>query len=150
MQTADPATRTGSPRRWWAVLAPAAALVLAALCLRAPFSAVGPVLGELGDELSLPQAALSVLPTLPLVCFGLVSPVAPALAARLGVHRAVLAGLVVLAAGIATRTGASHSVRPVTALPVAVTSGWARPAPRLAENPIVAVVAPSTGAARSP
>jgi hypothetical protein len=86
------------------VLAPAAALVLAALCLRAPFSAVGPVLGELGDELSLPQAALSVLPTLPLVCFGLVSPVAPALAARLGVQRAVLAGLVVLAAGIALRT----------------------------------------------
>ncbi|ADB74878.1 MFS transporter [Geodermatophilus obscurus] len=104
MQTADPATPTGSPPRWWVVLAPAAALVLAALCLRAPFSAVGPVLGELGDELSLPQAVLSVLPTLPLVCFGLVSPVAPALAARLGVHRAVLAGLVVLAAGIALRT----------------------------------------------
>ncbi|SES83894.1 MFS transporter [Geodermatophilus poikilotrophus] len=116
MQTADPATPTGSRPRWWAVLAPAAALVLAALCLRAPFSAVGPVLGELGDELSLAQAALSVLPTLPLVCFGLVSPLAPALAARLGVQRAVLAGLVVLAAGIALRTAGTWGLYAGTVL----------------------------------
>jgi CP family cyanate transporter-like MFS transporter len=85
------------------MLAPAAALVLTALCLRAPFSAVGPVLGELGAELSIPQAALSVLATLPLLVFGLVSPTAPALAARLGVHRAVLAGLLAVGAGIALR-----------------------------------------------
>ena len=116
MQTADPATPTGSSRRWWVVLAPAAALVLAALCLRAPFSAVGPVLEELGGELSVPQAALSVLPTLPLVCFGLVSPVAPALAARLGVHRAVLAGLLVLAVGIALRTAGTWGLYAGTVL----------------------------------
>ncbi|SDN81122.1 MFS transporter [Geodermatophilus sp. DSM 45219] len=103
MQTADPATRTGSPRRRWAVLAPAAVLVLVALCLRGPFAAVGPVLGELSAELSVPRAALAALTALPLVCFGLVSPVAPALAARLGVHRAVLAGVAALAAGIALR-----------------------------------------------
>ena len=59
-------------------------LVLAALCLRGPFAAVGPVLGELGDELSLSTGALAVVTSLPLVCFGLVSPFAPALAARLG------------------------------------------------------------------
>jgi MFS transporter, CP family, cyanate transporter len=116
VRTADPATRTGSPRRWWVVLAPAAALVLAALCLRAPFSAVGPVLDELGTELSVPQAALSVLPALPLVCFGLVSPVAPALAARLGVQRAVLAGLAVLAAGIALRTAGTWGLYAGTVL----------------------------------
>lgn len=103
MQAADPSPATGSPPRWWVVLAPAAALVLTALCLRAPFSAVGPVLSELGAELSLPQAALSVLPTLPLLVFGLVSPTAPALAARIGVHRAVLAGLLAVGAGIALR-----------------------------------------------
>jgi MFS transporter, CP family, cyanate transporter len=90
-------------RRWWVWLAPAATLVLAALCLRGPFAAVGPVLGELSAELSASRAALAALTSLPLVCFGLVSPVAPALAARLGVHRAVLAGVVALAAGIALR-----------------------------------------------
>ncbi|MGY1641971.1 MFS transporter [Geodermatophilus sp. SYSU D00703] len=90
-------------RRWWVWLAPAAALVLVALCLRAPFAAVGPLLGELSAELSVPTSALAVLTALPLVCFGLVSPTAPALAARLGVHRAVLAGAVVLSVGIALR-----------------------------------------------
>jgi CP family cyanate transporter-like MFS transporter len=83
--------------------APAAALVLAALCLRGPFAAVGPVLDDLGHELSLSTAVLAVVTSLPLVCFGLVSPLAPALAGRIGLHRAVLAGTAVLLAGIALR-----------------------------------------------
>jgi CP family cyanate transporter-like MFS transporter len=92
-------------RPGWAVLAPAAALVLVALCLRAPFSAVGPVLDELGDELTLSTGALAVVTALPLVCFGLISPFAPALASRIGVHRALLVGAAVLAVGIGVRTG---------------------------------------------
>jgi CP family cyanate transporter-like MFS transporter len=87
------------------VLAPAAALVLAALCIRAPFSAVGPVLDELGDEFSLSTGALAVVTALPLVCFGLISPFAPALAARIGVHRAIVVGTALLAAGVALRLG---------------------------------------------
>ena len=90
-------------RRWWVAAAPAAALVAVALCLRAPFSAVGPLLSELGDELSLSTSALAVVTALPLVCFGLVSPVAPVVAARIGVHRAVLAGTALLALGILIR-----------------------------------------------
>jgi CP family cyanate transporter-like MFS transporter len=92
-------------RPGWAVLAPAAALVLVALCLRAPFSAVGPVLDELGDELTLSTGALAVVTALPLVCFGLISPFAPALASRIGVHRALVVGAAVLAVGIGVRTG---------------------------------------------
>ncbi|MCW2537734.1 MAG: cynX [Modestobacter sp.] len=87
------------------VLAPAAALVLAALCLRGPFAAVGPVVAGLQQELSLSTAALGALTAAPLVCFGLVSPLAPVLAARLGVHRAVLAGTAVLTLGVAVRMG---------------------------------------------
>jgi MFS transporter, CP family, cyanate transporter len=85
------------------LLAPAVVLVLVALCLRAPIAAVGPALGELGDELSLRTGALAVVTALPLVCFGLVSPFAPALAARFGLHRAVLLGVAVLAAGVLLR-----------------------------------------------
>ncbi|TFV81178.1 MFS transporter [Blastococcus sp. CT_GayMR20] len=96
---------TAPTRRGWTVLAPAAALVLAALCLRGPFSAVGPVLDELGDEYSLSTGALAVVTALPLVCFGLVSPFAPSLAARVGVHRAVVVGVAVIAAGVALRLG---------------------------------------------
>jgi CP family cyanate transporter-like MFS transporter len=92
-----------TPRRRLLVVAPAAALVLVALCLRGPFSAVGPVLDSVGRELSLPTAVLAVVTSLPLVCFGLLSPLAPVVAARLGLHRAVLAGTVVLAVGIGVR-----------------------------------------------
>ncbi|TQN38088.1 CP family cyanate transporter-like MFS transporter [Blastococcus colisei] len=95
---------TTARRLSWTVLAPAAALVLTALCLRGPFAAVGPVLGDVGDELSLSTGALAVVTSLPLVCFGLLSPFAPALAARIGLHRAVLAGLAVLAVGIGLRS----------------------------------------------
>jgi CP family cyanate transporter-like MFS transporter len=86
-------------------LLPAAALVLAALCARGPFAAVGPLIRELSDELSLSTGALAVVTSLPLVCFALISPFAPALAARIGVHRAVLAGLAVLTVGVALRLG---------------------------------------------
>jgi CP family cyanate transporter-like MFS transporter len=87
------------------VLAPAAALVLVALCLRGPFTAIGSVVTALQQELSLSTAALGVLTAAPLVCFALVSPLAPVLAARLGVHRAVLAGAAVLTLGVAVRIG---------------------------------------------
>ncbi len=97
------AGRVGTTRsRWW-FAAPAVALVLVALCLRAPFAAVGPLLGELGDELGLATGSLAVVTALPLVCFGLVSPFAPALAARWGVHGAVLLGVALIAAGVLLR-----------------------------------------------
>jgi MFS transporter, CP family, cyanate transporter len=90
-------------RRTLLVALPALVVVLVALCLRGPFAAVGPLLGELSDELSVPLTALAVLASLPLVVFGLLSPVAPVLAARIGLHRAVLAGVLLLAVGIAVR-----------------------------------------------
>lgn len=96
----EPEPRT---RPVWLRALPAVALVLVALCLRAPFTAVGPLLGELGDELSLSTGALAVVTALPLVSFGLVSPFAPALATRFGVHRAVLLGVAAIAVGVALR-----------------------------------------------
>ncbi|SDF66417.1 MFS transporter, CP family, cyanate transporter [Blastococcus aurantiacus] len=98
----DAGTERGAARWWW-VIAPAAVLVLVALCLRAPFAAVGPLLGQLGDELDLSTGALAVVTALPLVCFGLVSPFAPALAARFGVHGAVLVGVALIAVGVLLR-----------------------------------------------
>jgi CP family cyanate transporter-like MFS transporter len=85
------------------VVLPAVVVVLVALCLRGPFAAVGPLLGELSDQLSVPLTALAVLASLPLVVFGLLSPAAPVLAARIGLHRAVLAGVLLLAIGVVVR-----------------------------------------------
>ncbi len=85
------------------LVAPAVVVVLVALCLRAPFAAVGPLLRELSAEVAVPLTAVAALASLPLVVFGLLSPLAPALAGRLGLHRAVVAGLVLLVVGIGLR-----------------------------------------------
>ncbi|WP_241036985.1 MFS transporter [Blastococcus litoris] len=95
-------TTTGRTR--WAVIAPAAAIVVTALCLRGPFAAVGPVLDGVSDELSVSTGTLAVVTALPLICFGLLSPLAPVLAARIGLHRAVLAGTATICVGIALRS----------------------------------------------
>ena len=95
--------RAGGPApvrtRWGAWVA----LVLVAITLRGPVSSVGPLLGELRSDLGLQGVAAALLPALPLLCFGLLAPVAPSLAGRLGLHRAVLAGSAVLAVGISVR-----------------------------------------------
>lgn len=97
------AGQAGTTARWWWIAAPAAALVLVAACLRAPFAAVGPLLGELATEVGLSTGALAVVTALPLVCFGLLSPFAPALAGRFGVHGAVLLGVALIGAGVLLR-----------------------------------------------
>jgi len=103
--------RPATPRRGWLVqgalrtLAPAGALVLVALCLRGPFSAVAPLIAPLRAQYLLSTGAVAVLTALPLVCFAVLSPVAPTLARRLGVHRAVLLAVAVLGVGVALRLG---------------------------------------------
>src|SRR3954470_24032074 len=101
-----PETTAAPPRRITpAAVAPAAALVLVALCLRGPFAAVGPVLDELGSELALSTGELAVVTALPLLCFGLLAPVAPVLAARIGLHRAAVAATAVLLVGVGLGAG---------------------------------------------
>ena len=78
-------------------------LVLLAVGLRGPVSSVGPLLDDLRRDLALPPAAVALLPALPLLCFGLLAPVAPLLSRRLGLHRAVLVGSATLVLGLVLR-----------------------------------------------
>ena len=80
------------------------ALVLVGLNLRGPVSSVGPLLDELRRDLALGGAAVALLPTLPLLCFGLLALLAPRLSGRLGLHRAVLLGVAVLVLGLGVRS----------------------------------------------
>jgi CP family cyanate transporter-like MFS transporter len=85
-------------------LAIAAGIFLIATCLRAPFTCVPPVVKLVQGELGLSSVQAGLLTTLPLVAFGLLSPVVPLLARRHGLERALFVALLTIFAGIALRT----------------------------------------------
>ena len=79
-------------------------VLLIAVNLRASFTAVGPVLGLMRHDLGLSGAAAGLLTSLPLLAFAAFSPVAPALARKLGLDRALWLALLLIALGIVTRS----------------------------------------------
>jgi len=79
------------------------AIVLAALNLRPAVVAISPLLGEIRADEGLSAGAAGLLTTLPVLCFGLLAPVAPVLARRWGLERVLLASLLVLCVGFAVR-----------------------------------------------
>ncbi|MFI5706973.1 MFS transporter [Kribbella sp. NPDC051620] len=82
----------------------AASVFLVALCLRPAITAVGPLLPQIGLDEGLGEGALGVLGALPLVAFGLASPLVHRLSKWLGMERAVFVSLLVLAAGSVLRS----------------------------------------------
>jgi CP family cyanate transporter-like MFS transporter len=84
---------------WW--LLPG--IVLLAANLRAPITAIGPVVGTIRDDTGLSNTFTGLLTTLPLLGFGLVSPVAPGIARRLGMELTLMLSLIGLTAGILLR-----------------------------------------------
>jgi MFS transporter, CP family, cyanate transporter len=79
------------------------ALVLAAVNLRPALASVGPVLAELRADLGLSGGTAAVLTSVPVLCLGLLAPVAPALARRWGVEPVVALVLGALATGLLVR-----------------------------------------------
>ena len=93
---------TRAPRRvtWMLMLG----ILLVAANLRPSITAVGPVLDEIRSSLHLSGAAASVLISIPLLAFAVLSPVAPWVSRRLGLEGALGASLAVLAAAIVIRS----------------------------------------------
>ena len=79
-------------------------VVLIAVNLRVGFVTVGPLLEEISRDLGISAGQAGLLTGLPLAMFALFSPVAPAVAARTGLDRALWLSLLLLAAGIAGRS----------------------------------------------
>lgn len=92
-----PVAQTGG---WLLILG----IVLIASNLRAPITAVGPVVKEIRQDTGLSNTLTGLLTTLPLLAFALISPFAPRLARRFGMEQTLLLGLVVLGSGILLRT----------------------------------------------
>ncbi|MEN3534575.1 MFS transporter [Microbispora sp. ZYX-F-249] len=81
-----------------------AGFVLAALNLRPALAGVSPLLPAIMRDLGLSPAGGGAITTVMVACLGLLAPAAPALATRIGLDRTLLAGLLVLAAGVALRS----------------------------------------------
>ncbi|MBB4754022.1 MFS transporter [Actinoplanes lobatus] len=89
--------------------ATAATIFLVALCLRPAITAVGPLLPQISVDVGLGEAAQGLLGALPLLAFAFVSPQVHRMAGRLGMERAVLAALLVLAVGTLVRSYTGHA-----------------------------------------
>ena len=81
----------------------ALSLLVVAANLRPAVVGVAPLVGEIRADLGISGAVAGLLTTLPVLCFGLLAPVTPALSRRLGVEFLLLLALVALVAGIALR-----------------------------------------------
>ncbi|HET7723128.1 MAG TPA: hypothetical protein VFK68_00705, partial [Propionibacteriaceae bacterium] len=85
----------------WRLL-PVAALLLFATVLRAPLTVVPPMLGILRTDLGMDAATAGLLTSIPVLCFGLLTPVASRLLSRVGINLGALYCVVgiILATGI--------------------------------------------------
>ena len=94
--------RTGLPRLRGVLLV--LGILLLAANLRPALTAVAPLIAEIRTGTGVSNGVAGLLTTLPLLAFGVLSPVAPRLARRFGMERTLLASLLVLAAGILLRS----------------------------------------------
>lgn len=81
-----------------------AGLMLVAFNLRAIFTVVGPLTDDIRADTGLSRTAAGFLTTLPLIAFGVVSQLAPRIAARFGSDRTLVVSMFVLTASLAIRS----------------------------------------------
>ncbi|MFK3703736.1 CP family cyanate transporter-like MFS transporter [Raoultella sp. BIGb0138] len=81
-----------------------AGILLIATTLRVTFTGAAPLLDAIRAEYGLTTAQTGMLTTLPLLAFGLVSPLAAGVARRLGIERSLLLALVLICLGIGLRS----------------------------------------------
>ncbi|WP_421355210.1 CynX/NimT family MFS transporter [Pseudocitrobacter faecalis] len=96
--------RTISPsatRHTWLLIA---GILLIASTLRVTFTGAAPLLDAIRAQYTLTTAQTGLLTTLPLLAFGLVSPLAAGIAQRLGIERSLLVALLLICSGIAVRS----------------------------------------------
>lgn len=81
-----------------------AGILLIATTLRVTFTGVAPLLDAIRAEYQLTTAQTGMLTTLPLLAFGLISPLAAGFARRAGMERSLFAALLLICIGIAVRS----------------------------------------------
>jgi CP family cyanate transporter-like MFS transporter len=104
------------PVLWWTL---PVGIALIAANLRPALASVGPVLVEIRRQLGLSSAAGALLTTIPLVCFGLLAPLAPRLARRYGIQRVLFGALAVIGLGLLVRVAFGAACLFIVTVPVA-------------------------------
>jgi MFS transporter, CP family, cyanate transporter len=85
-------------------------IVLLAANMRSALTSVAPLIGQIRMDTGISNGVAGLLLTLPLLAFGVLSPVVPRLARRFGMERMLLASLLLLAAGIVVRSAGTVAV----------------------------------------
>lgn len=93
-------------------------LFIAALALRPPLLAIGPLLPLIREDLDLPASLAGLLTTIPVLCMGIFAPIGPRFAARLGPRTAFAVCLGIIVAG-----GLLRAVAPIFPLILLATLG---------------------------
>lgn len=83
------------------------AILLTAANLRAPITGVSPIVEQLQQVFGFSASSGGLLVAIPLLAFGLISPLAPHLSRRLGLERTLLSAMLLITVGLILR--ASHS-----------------------------------------
>ncbi|MCB5363650.1 MFS transporter [Pusillimonas sp. CC-YST705] len=81
-----------------------AVLVFVCMNLRPMLTGLGPVLDSVRQSLQLSNTAVGLLITLPVLCFGLIAPIAPKLLPYFSAERLVTLGMIIQVIGIALRS----------------------------------------------
>ncbi len=79
-------------------------ILLIATTLRVTFTGAAPLLDAIRGEYGLTTAQTGLLTTLPLLAFGLVSPLAAGIARRFGIERSLLLAMILICLGIGLRS----------------------------------------------
>lgn len=82
-------------------------ILLVAVNLRPSITGIGPLIGTIAQHTGLTPAVSGILTTLPLIAFGLISPLSPRLVRRFGLETALFLGLLCLTLGTLIRATGS-------------------------------------------
>ena len=86
------------------------ALILAAINLRPGITSLAPLIERIAAELALSRSLISLTTALPVLCMGLLAPLAPRLALRLGLERTLALCMGVIALALLLRLAGHNSL----------------------------------------
>jgi CP family cyanate transporter-like MFS transporter len=86
------------------------ALVLAAINLRPGITSLAPLIEQIANELNLSRGLIALTTALPVLCMGLLAPMAPRLAVRFGLERTILGCMALIGSALVVRLASHNAV----------------------------------------